>query len=667
MMTSHNRTSQAANLGLYQCGLILCLLTHSLLSMATVQQQRQLFGKLYSKALAGQTQQVQQQRQALAGYAIEHYLDYALIQSQMNTLPEQAIADFKVKHPDSPLNKKLKSALLTAIGNQTLWSKYLQHHNGFDQGKKQCWYLNARIQTNQTQGIEPMIQTMWFSGLSAPDACNPAFKWWQDQGLITENLYLQRIKLAYESRNISLVEHLKNKLKNKPLWVDQAIALIKNPEQALQQSIQWTPTAETQWLVFKTSLWLAKKKPATLHAFWPQVKAVYGLSTGQENQVERQIALFAATDYEPFSIDAMKQLPDSMKDDQIKAWIVRYHLFNNDWAQVLHALKQMPKRQLDQARWQYWLARAEAKLGNKAQAKNIFTKLSSQTNYYGFLAADHMKLAYQLCQQPQASATPNYKPPASILRAIELHHVGLLSKARSEWNLGFRGMSKTEKQALANLVQQENWYAKSIAIMADLGQWDNYQLRYPIAHENIIRQHASGTKPMPQWVMAIIKQESAWTKDAVSHANAHGLMQLLPTTAKQLGNQLGINITQNNELHQAPLNIQLGVQYQKNLYQQFNHPLLVAAAYNAGERKSLDWSQDFPVAPDVWLETIPYKETRDYITKILSNVTIYDWLINQQPKRVSYWMPTLPINQLNSHAWPNNIVSQQIAPIQCSP
>ncbi|TDR23861.1 transglycosylase SLT domain-containing protein [Marinicella litoralis] len=650
-----------------RCLAVLCLITQSLVSMASVQQQRQLFGKLYSLALAGQEQQVQQQRQPLNGYPIEHYLDYALIQSKMQTLPESAIADFKTKHPNSPLNKRLKSAYLTALGNQAQWQKYLQHHQGFDQGKKQCWYLQARIKTGQTQGIEPLIQAMWLSGLSAPDACNPAFKWWQDQGHISENLYLQRIKLAYESRNSSLIEHLKKKLKQKPLWVDQALSLIKDPAASLQQSTQWPPTTETQWLVFKTSLWLAKKKPATLHGFWPQVKAAHALTMAQVNQIERQMALFAATDYEHFSIDAMKQLPADMKDDQIKAWIVRYHLFNQQWPDVLHALKQMSKRQLDQARWQYWLARAEAKLGNKAVAKSIFKKLSSQTNYYGFLAADHMRLPYQLCHQPPAPATANFTPPAGINRAIELHHIGFLSMARSEWNLGYRGLSKTDKQALAKRVQQEGWYAKSIAIMADLGQWENYQLRYPIAHQKIIQQHANGNKPMPQWVMAIIKQESAWTKDAVSHANAHGLMQLLPTTAKQLGQQLGINITQNNELHQAPLNILLGVQYQKNLYQQFDHPLLVAAAYNAGERKSIDWSQDFPASPDVWLETIPYRETRDYITKILSNVTIYDWLINKQPKRISHWMPTIPINQAASQPWPNATISQQLATIQCSP
>ena len=173
--------------------------------------------------------------------------------------------------------------------------------------------------------------------------------------------------------------------------------------------------------------------------------------------------------------------------------------------------------------------------------------------------------------------------------------------------------------------------------------------------------------PIPQWVMAIIKQESAWAKDAVSHADAHGLMQLLPSTASRIASQIGASFNSPYDLHQPPLNIQLGIQYQKNLFQQFNHPILVAAAYNAGEGKSMDWSQGFPKSPDVWLETIPYRETRDYVTRILSNVTIYDWLINQTPRRISSWMPTMPIDQAPVKPWPNSKVSAQTTQTLCTP
>ncbi|MGJ8663658.1 MAG: transglycosylase SLT domain-containing protein [Marinicella sp.] len=645
--------------------LVLCLVSGT--AIAQNEQQRKLFRTLYSLALKGQDQQVAQRRQPLDSYPISHYLDYALLRSDMANLPETAIADFKLKHPGSPLNKQLKNHLLDQLGRQQKWAKYLTYHNGFDQGKRQCWYLRARINEQKTNGLAPLIEAMWLSGLSAPDACNPAFNWWEKQGHLNQSLILKRIKLTFESHNFTLASHLKRKLASPPAWINQAIALMQDPETALSDSIQWQQNQELPVLIHKTSMRMAKRKPATLFQIWPSIKSAHPLSQSQINQVERQMALFAATDYEPFSISAMEQLPASMKDDQISAWIVRYYLYHNQWPKVLSALKQMSLRQMGQDRWQYWSARAMAKLGQKQAAKQIFDVLSKKTNYYGFLAADHLRKPYSLCQKPATHSLAQFQAPDAIVRAIELHHAGLLTMARREWNTQYKSMSREEKIALAEHVNKEQWYAKSIAIMADLGLWENYSWRYPMAHEQIIQQQANTSNPMPQWVMAIIKQESAWTKDAVSHANAHGLMQLLPSTAKAIAKQLSLSFNQANELHQVPLNIQLGVQYQKNLFKQFNHPILVAAAYNAGEGKSNDWSSGFSESPDIWLETIPYRETRDYITRILSNVTIYDWLINQTPRRITSWMPTMPIDQKPSTPWPNRNIGQQVASTFCAP
>ncbi|MCX7553349.1 transglycosylase SLT domain-containing protein [Marinicella sp. S1101] len=646
---------------------VMCLLWVSSPLMAGSDAERKLFRSLYAKALQGKTQEVTQKRAALNNYPIDHYLDYALIRSQIKTLPEQAIADFKKKHPDSPLNKQLKRHLLNELGRQKQWSTYLNYHNGFDQGNRQCWYLRARINQQQTQGLPALIQAMWMSGLSAPDSCNAAFKWWQQQGHLNDKLLLKRIKLAFESNNISLAQHLKTQLNNAPHWVDYAIELMRNPKTGIESSFQWPSEAELPWLIFKTSMRMAKKQPASLYQMWPNIKASHALEEEHRHQIERTMALFAATDYEPFSINAMQQLPSNMKDDQILAWIVRYYLNAGQWHSVLDALKQMSLRQLTQDRWQYWTARALAKTGKQKEAKKIFEALSLKTNYYGFLAADHLRKPYHMCKKPVTPNLANFTPPPAIVRAIELHHAGLMTAARREWNTQYKALGRDEKIALAALVKDEGWYAKVITTMADLGLWHNYDWRYPIAHEQIIKNEANSNNPMPQWVMAIIKQESAWAKDAVSHANAHGLMQLIPPTAKSIAKQLGLNLNNNRELHQPALNIKLGVQYQKNLYKQFNHPILVAAAYNAGEGKSIDWSTGFSQSPDIWIETIPYKETRGYITKILSNVTIYDWLINQQPKRISNWMPTMPIDGTVPRPWPNKLVSQQQVNATCAP
>lgn len=631
-------------------------------------QDRKLFSQMYYAALNGEKARVSQNRSKLQHYPLSHYLDYALIRHDINKLPEKAIADFKSKHPKSPLNSRLKKALVNAMGQQKAWDKYLKYHNGIGTGKQQCWYLNARVGTKKTKNLAPLIEAMWLSGLSAPDACDAAFNWWKKQGHMTEDLILKRVKLAYEKRNFSLMTYLKKELKNPPKWIDRGIELLKTPEHGLRQATSWSSDPETVWLINRAALRMAQKQPMTFQSMWGDLQKAHTFTTAQKQQIERKNALFAATDYETWSIGAMESLPAAVKDDQIKAWIVRYYLYKQNWPKVLSSLRDMSLFQISKDNWQYWLGRAKAKNGDAAGAKKHFTELSKKTNYYGFLAADHLRMPYALCHQSNVSANQSYKASAGIERAIELHHLGMLWMARSEWNVSYKGLSRPDKQALSDRVIAEGWYAKSIAIMADMGQWNNYSLRYPIAHQKTIEQFSKNSPVLPQWVMAIIKQESAWAKDAVSHADAHGLMQLIPPTAKRLSQQLGLTYTDTNQLHQAEHNIRLGIHYQKNLFKRFDHPMLAAAAYNAGERKSDDWSVGFPSSPDMWLETIPYRETRDYVAKILSNVTIYDWLMNQQPKRISHWMPSMPVDNKPSLPWPAASVANKRAPIRaCSP
>lgn len=631
-------------------------------------EQRKLFAELYQAAQQGQRTKVKNNRHRLANYPLQHYLDYALISAEMSNLPEQEIAEFAKKHPHSPLNKRLKTQLLAQLGKQQKWQQYLKYHNGIDSGKRQCQYLQARIATAQTQKLSPLIKAMWLNGSSVHEACDSVFKWWQKQGQLSEQLILERIDLAYKKNNFSLIEHLRKQLKTEPTWIKQAVALAKKPEQALRQANTWHSNKKVRQLLYHAAMRLAKKQPLTTLEIWQKLKQQHAFSNHQKLTIEREIALFAATDYEPYAISAMQKLPPKQQDDQIKAWIVRYYLYHQNWKKVLTAITKMSPQQQQKDNWQYWLARAYAKNHQPQKAKQIFSKLAQKSNYYGFLAADHLRIGYSLCANNQITAYKQHKFPAAIGRAIELYHLGFLTMARQEWNTTYRSLSHDDKLALAEKVMDEGWYAKAISIMADTGQWQNYRLRYPVAEVKTIKKQSKNSKVAPAWVMAVIKQESAWSKDAVSRANAHGLMQIIPPTAKRLSQQLGVKYHNSQQLHQADFNLKLGIHYQKNLFDRFNHPLLAAAAYNAGERKSEHWSQDFPTAPDIWLETIPYRETRGYITKILFNATIYDWRLNGTPRRISAWMPTMPINNAQPKAWPNPKTAQQHAPINnCQP
>ncbi len=621
----------------------------------------------YKEALKGDDKIVATFKKSNPSYRLNHYLDYALLKADMKNLPETAIEDFIKQNKKSPLNDLLNNMLTYELGKQGKWQKYLvRYKNNKGSQTKHCWYLNARIKTADTKGLPQAIQDFWMNGLSLPDACNPVFNWWEKQGYLNDKLLIKRFKLAYKVNNASTARYLASKMKKQPSWIKHALLLMKQPVKTLKKSLRWQDNKIHRELVYIRSKALSTKQPETMYSQWNALKKHYAFSAKEKATVDKNIALFAATDYLPFTIKAMKDLPPAQHDAQINAWKVRYFLYKGRWKSVYKAIKAMPAFQQNKDRWQYWLGRASAKTNRQTKAKAIFVKLAKKSNYYGFLAADHMRLPYQFCSQDIA-ASPITKMPENLENAFELFAVDRIALARKEWIIGYRELNTAQRRALADIAYQKGWYNKVTAIMGALNLWRNYQMRYPLAYKKEITQLANKHQLQPQWIMSIITQESAWQTDAISRADARGLMQLIDPTAKRLSKKLGLKYTGKQQLHQAYFNLQLGTFYQRELFDRFGeHPLLALSSYNAGETKANHWLHDFPTSPDIWAETIPYRETRDYMVKILTNVTIYDWLINKTPKRISYWLPTLPVDGKPIKAWPNKKVSTQTTTVRCS-
>ncbi|VAW42349.1 Soluble lytic murein transglycosylase precursor [hydrothermal vent metagenome] len=645
---------------LHLCWLLLAVDAYALTAQQT------LFKQVYAKALQGDVTAVVNGKKQLHGYRLNHYLDFALIKANMPKLPEAEIIAFKQKNADSPLNASLNQMLIYELGKQQKWVKYLQKYkNNRDSQTRHCWYLQARIATKDFKGLPQAITDTWMNGLSLPDACNSVFSWWEQQEHLNDKLLAKRIKLSFQVNNASTARFLANKMTTQPIWVKHALMLMQEPIKTLKKSVHWQDNHHNRELIYIKSKALAQKQPNTMYNLWAGLKKHFSFTGKQQAQVDRTIALFAATDYLPFTITAMNALPAAQHDAQIYAWKVRYYLFTKNWKLVTKTIKAMPDFQRNKDSWQYWLARARAKTGNQQQAKKIFSKLALKTNYYGFLAADHMHLPYQICNEDIA-ATMIVKLPENLENAFELFALGMIKQARREWTIGYRQLNTGQRRALADLAYQKGWYNKVSAIMAGLGLWQNYKLRYPLAYKQEITKLANQYQLLPQWIMSIITQESAWQTDAISRADARGLMQLIDATAARMSKKLGLQYLHKTQLHDANFNLHLGIYYQRLLFDKFNnHPLLALASYNAGETKAKDWLKGFPTAPDIWAETIPYRETRGYITKILTNITIYDWLINQTPRRITSWMPTFPVDGVAMQKWPKQQPTPQTATVTC--
>jgi soluble lytic murein transglycosylase len=144
--------------------------------------------------------------------------------------------------------------------------------------------------------------------------------------------------------------------------------------------------------------------------------------------------------------------------------------------------------------------------------------------------------------------------------------------------------------------------------------------------------HARQQQINPAWAFAIIRQESAFTDDARSHAGAMGLMQLLPRTAREVARSLQLRFSR-NDLLDAGTNVRLGINYLKTVKDKFKgNDVLATAAYNAGDFRVRQWlPKDGIIPADVWVETVPFDETRDYLQRVMTYTVIYEQRLGQRP------------------------------------
>jgi soluble lytic murein transglycosylase len=130
-----------------------------------------------------------------------------------------------------------------------------------------------------------------------------------------------------------------------------------------------------------------------------------------------------------------------------------------------------------------------------------------------------------------------------------------------------------------------------------------------------------------------MRQESAFMHDANSSAGARGLMQLMPATAREVARKFGLGSTSGGEILDPGKNIALGTGYLRMMLDRFdNNMTLATASYNAGPHRARKWQYDKPLPADIWVELIPFDETRSYVKRVMTYASIYDRRLGKRTK-----------------------------------
>jgi soluble lytic murein transglycosylase len=391
---------------------------------------------------------------------------------------------------------------------------------------------------------------------------------------------------------------------------------------------------------------LARHKPEQAWKHWQEISRSHQFTPEQQGQVLRDIALHAALGDDPGAAQWLAAVPDSHADASIRQWRVRVALANGDWDSALHWLDQLPPEERSSETWLYWRARALDAKGASGDALTEYARLSSERSYYGFMASDRLKRPYQMndaraAHDKQQLGAIEQLP--GIARARELYRTGKRLEARREWHYATEKLSEEQLKAAALLAHRWGWHDRAIVTASQAKYWSDLTLRFPLPHRESILANARRYELDPALIYGVIRQESAFMEDARSPVGALGLMQLMPATGQQTARALNIRYGGNDALLQSDQNIRLGSAYFRKLLDRYNgSPVLAAAAYNAGPHRVSRWlPTDQSMQADLWMELIPYPETRNYVRRVLAYATVFEWRLQRPVTPLSRRMPVV--------------------------
>jgi soluble lytic murein transglycosylase len=213
-----------------------------------------------------------------------------------------------------------------------------------------------------------------------------------------------------------------------------------------------------------------------------------------------------------------------------------------------------------------------------------------------------------------------------MLRARELFFLDRLIDAKREWFQALRYLDQDQIKQAATLASRWQWHDSAIRTVAKTEHRSDYSLRFPMPYKRQVLEYAQARKLDPSLIYGVMRRESLFDPLARSSVGALGLMQLMPSTARKVASSLGMKRPRKADILSVENNIRFGTQYLRNVMNRFdNNVALAAAAYNAGPsnvRKWLPTEQTMPA--DLWVETVPVEETRNYVQAVLAYSTVFD-------------------------------------------
>jgi len=596
---------------------------------------------------------------ALQSYVIYDYLTVVRFRRDLELKPsdelDAAVNAFLDAHAGEPIARNLRNDWLTSLANRRKWDWFMPRATDVSTPALICDRLQGKIAglaqipvaqaDPAAQGIIAEALARWTMPQKQPQECDPVFAWLHEQGAITPALAETRTRAALTADNPKLArEFAVDVPPDRAAPLLQWAQLLDSSKAALTTLASAPMTPVEPAALAGGFDHLARADSTTALGLLPKLLARPDMTPTMQAKLQRTAAMGAAYGRDSAAIAAFDLLPESSVDNDVREWRVRAALWAGDYQKALAWIDTMPPTQLSMPRWRYWRARSIAATQGNEAATPLYAELAELRDFYGYLAADRIRHGYVLNAKASFNDETLQKAMAAqpgLVRAHALFDCGLDDEAMLEWAVVFSASDNAVKLQAAHLAARWGWYAQSIVTLAQVGEFDDVRLRYPRPYTSAVAEASKLTQVPEDWILAVMRQESLFRDDAVSRAGARGLMQMTPSTAIATAKRWHLPLPDKDGTFDPPMDVQRGAAHLRDLLDKYGQLGLTLAAYNAGAIPVARWAPTRAMDADVWIENIPYGETRNYVQRIVEHIVAFAWVRDAEPPRLATLLPPI--------------------------
>ena len=563
---------------------------------------------------------------ALADYPLHPYLVYFDARRRLSRMSLGTALDLRKTLADTHMGQRFFEAWLINQARRGRWQTYRDHYEPMERADGRCFYARSVYLTGDRAAALQLVPELWVVGVSQPKECDPLFAVWMAQGGLTDDMVWERLRLALEGNERALARYLLGRFTSSLASAGRALYDGHVRPGNVRRPSRFPNTSHGAQAVGHALARYARTDPVDAARQW---RAYARRSMPDDTRafiLERLTAALAlAGESVSDHLDTPADAPGSARFNRDMALASIIH---QRWSEAARWIEAMDEEERAAREWRYWLGRALSEVGSPG-GEALLAEVARQRSYYGFLAAQKLKLEPSLNVRPATPSSPPDHP--AIARMLELYAVGDLVNARREWNWMFEKFSAGGQSALIELAAEIGWINQAIFGANRPELIDLVTLRFPTPYLHLYRRLAFQTDlPLPL-LLAVTRKESAFNPRAVSPSGAVGLMQLMPLTARHTANQARLEQPTRRDLFDAADNIELGAHYLAELMDRYDgHRALAAGAYNAGPSRVAAWRKERRDIPtDAWIEAIPITETREYVKAVLAFDLVYSHLLGE--------------------------------------